>query len=304
MRVLKIFISYSRFDTDIAKWIEKFFENFPEEFEVFRDASSIPAGQRWPTIINQQIPKCDLFVVIITETSLRSQQVRKEVAKAIEHEKPIIPCKFEDLKWEEVRWRQQGADPELTLEDYEGIEFNEYESLARDLHRRIKKIRAGERSGHEYIKVQEDNSFSVASEPVGILGEFQIVFSQASHLIGKHYYIRQKPLTIGREPAETDIDLTLDNKVIGTNLVSRTHALVSRRGDHFLIRDMSLNGTVIYSLPEGAKALSSDQIKSLDKYYESRTIRDDQIQLVDHSLFKIGSTIFLFRIKKIAQSLH
>jgi pSer/pThr/pTyr-binding forkhead associated (FHA) protein len=57
-------------------------------------------------------------------------------------------------------------------------------------------------------------------------------------IIGERFFINKKIFTIGRNP---DSDILLDDIT-----VSRQHAVIEKKGDDFLIKDMeSLNGTYI-----------------------------------------------------------
>ena len=46
----------------------------------------------WENDIKEHISNCDIFVVIITPSSIVREQVKKEVELAKDKEKTIIPC--------------------------------------------------------------------------------------------------------------------------------------------------------------------------------------------------------------------
>jgi TIR domain len=87
---VKIFVSYSRGDAgDFAEQIHKDLEN---EHDIFTDVNSIKKGFTWSTIIEDNIPNCDLFVILITNAALKSHEIEKEVLIAQNRGKMIIPC--------------------------------------------------------------------------------------------------------------------------------------------------------------------------------------------------------------------
>jgi tetratricopeptide (TPR) repeat protein len=102
---LKIFVSYSR--ADAGNFAEKIHIEFGNggHHQVFTDVNSIRAGETWSNAIESNISKCDLFVVLVTPASLKSEHVEKEVSQAQQANKLLIPCfhkfvnKNNRLKW-------------------------------------------------------------------------------------------------------------------------------------------------------------------------------------------------------------
>ena len=78
---MKIFVSYSRRDAgDFANQIQRHLSTF--NYEIFTDVDSIRAGENWSNIIEENISKCEVFVVIVTHGSLQSPHVEREVLPA------------------------------------------------------------------------------------------------------------------------------------------------------------------------------------------------------------------------------
>src|SRR5437867_12182057 len=87
---MKIFISYSR--TDALDFADKIAETLGDEHSVFTDINKIQVGDIWSNTIDENIDSCDLFLAIVTSASLKSQAVEKEVLRARNRNKKIIPC--------------------------------------------------------------------------------------------------------------------------------------------------------------------------------------------------------------------
>ena len=90
-----IFISYASEDVQLAKCIESFLKNaFPGKLEVFIDVKIGP-GELWQNQISQELDKAKIFILLISNSSVRSINVATEVATIatkclrIEHDKPI-----------------------------------------------------------------------------------------------------------------------------------------------------------------------------------------------------------------------
>ena len=119
---MKIFVSYSRRDVDLAQHVHEYFMD--SEHEIFTDVNSIQMGDIWSSIIENNISRCDIFVVIVTHASLRSIEIEREVLQAKGENRIIIPCIHKDVSHEEIKW---------DLAKYQGIEFEDKYELARKL---------------------------------------------------------------------------------------------------------------------------------------------------------------------------
>ena len=95
--------------------------------------NSINVGDIWNDVIEDNITKCDIFVVIITHGSLESPHVEKEVLQAQRGKKRIIPCVHQNVPQRGVGY----VNSKWGLEKIQGIEFDNKYSLARDLYFKI-----------------------------------------------------------------------------------------------------------------------------------------------------------------------
>ena len=93
--------------------------------KVFLDTSDIRGGDEWRKTIHNEISACDIFVLIVTRSSLRREEVRNEVELAKNLKKRIIPCitkkyvNYQDLHWD--------------LNEYQGIMFERLDDLIQEL---------------------------------------------------------------------------------------------------------------------------------------------------------------------------
>jgi hypothetical protein len=123
---VKIFISYSRRDADFAQQIDEYFQG--SGYDIFTDVNDIEIGDAWSNIIEKNISTCDLFVVIVTNAALRSEEIEKEVLQAQKENKKIIPCIHKDVKYDEIKWN---------LKSIQGINFQDKYELSRNLYSKI-----------------------------------------------------------------------------------------------------------------------------------------------------------------------
>ncbi len=126
---MKIFVSYSRKDAgDFAEIIRDNFTSI--KHDVFTDIDSISGGDIWNKTIEDNISKCEIFVVIITSSALLSPHVENEVLQAQTEKKRIIPCFHKMSRAREVKWG---------LNKIQGVEFDGKFELARELYSMIER---------------------------------------------------------------------------------------------------------------------------------------------------------------------
>src|SRR5215203_1929125 len=86
---VKIFVSYSRLDSDLGTAVYNYLR---DTHEVFIDTKKIAGGEEWEKVIETEISKCDRFILILTLSSINRAEVKKEIELAIDKKKKIIPC--------------------------------------------------------------------------------------------------------------------------------------------------------------------------------------------------------------------
>jgi len=89
----KTFLSYSRVNQDFALKLAE--ELKSEGFDIWFDQLDIPPGARWDTEIEKALEEADIFMVIITPDSAKSDNVLDEIGYAIDTGKRILPVLLE-----------------------------------------------------------------------------------------------------------------------------------------------------------------------------------------------------------------
>lgn len=90
----RIFISYSRVNKDFAVDLAK--ELKSSGFSVWLDVLDISTGARWDDEVEKALATCGIFMVILTPTSVASENVKDEIGYAIDHGKRIVPVLLEN----------------------------------------------------------------------------------------------------------------------------------------------------------------------------------------------------------------
>lgn len=89
-----IFFSYSRDDSEFVLNLAK--EMRAEGADVWLDQLDIKPGSRWDKSIEDALDASDAVLVILSKTSVDSNNVMDEVSYALEEEKTVIPVLFEE----------------------------------------------------------------------------------------------------------------------------------------------------------------------------------------------------------------
>ncbi|WP_294823283.1 S1 RNA-binding domain-containing protein [uncultured Eubacterium sp.] len=90
-----VFISYSTKEQSSADAMKKLLEK--QGIQTWMAPGDIPAGSRYAQVINKAVKECSCFILMLSENSQNSVWVAKEVERAINYRKPIIPVQLEDL---------------------------------------------------------------------------------------------------------------------------------------------------------------------------------------------------------------
>lgn len=85
----QIFISYSHSDTEYAAKLARDLEK--ADYEVWFDRTDIKTGSRWDDEIVKGLNSSHIFVVLLSEASTESQNVKDEIGYALDHNKQILP---------------------------------------------------------------------------------------------------------------------------------------------------------------------------------------------------------------------
>ncbi|MGB7250248.1 MAG: RodZ domain-containing protein [Phormidesmis sp.] len=89
----KYFISYSRADTKIATQLAEQLRD--RKVDLWIDQLDIPAGDRWDSAIERALQVCSGLIVLLSKTSVNSENVLDEVSYALEENEKVIPVLLE-----------------------------------------------------------------------------------------------------------------------------------------------------------------------------------------------------------------
>ena len=91
-----IFISYSRSDHDFVTSLVSKIKK--AGIKVWWDKSSIEAGERWDNSIGSGLADSQTVLLILSKTSVNSENVMDEISYAIDEKKKIVPVLIEDCE--------------------------------------------------------------------------------------------------------------------------------------------------------------------------------------------------------------
>ncbi len=89
------FISYSTKNKGSADGIKSLFNK--NGIETWMAPNDIPAGSKYAEVISKAVKNCSCLVLLLTNNSQNSPWVAKEVERAINYKKVIIPIQLEDV---------------------------------------------------------------------------------------------------------------------------------------------------------------------------------------------------------------
>ena len=99
MKYAEVFISYKSEDYDQASWLRSMLET--NGISCWMAPSSIPGGSSYAKEIPQAIEHCRVFVLVLTQQCQNSIWIPKELDRALNARKPVMPfvlenCRFND----------------------------------------------------------------------------------------------------------------------------------------------------------------------------------------------------------------
>jgi len=92
----RIFISYSRHDSDFARGVESALNN--RGFNVWLDTDRLRLGELWREEIVQAIEECDYFLLLLSPHSIHSVNVVRELSLAESSSRLILPVMVEQVE--------------------------------------------------------------------------------------------------------------------------------------------------------------------------------------------------------------
>lgn len=114
-----IFICYSHFDRKI---VEPILEQFSKDGYRFWFDDGTRSGEAWQKIVSREIRKCTVFLFLISENTMQSDNCRDELTYAKNNRKTIVPVFLSKVTLESY---ENGVDFQLV--NCDPINFYEYE---------------------------------------------------------------------------------------------------------------------------------------------------------------------------------
>jgi len=119
-----IFISYSYQDKDYVHQLQE--DLLKQDFNVWID-DHIDYSTRSPKILQDQLDDCDAFILIVSENSLESEWVQKEVTYAKRIGKPFFPLLINGGAW-------------LSIESTQSVDVTNKELLPEEFYERLARV--------------------------------------------------------------------------------------------------------------------------------------------------------------------
>lgn len=217
------FISYSSKNQSEANAMKKLLND--EGIETWMAPGDIPAGSSYMKEINHALKNCSCLILLLSEAAQISQWVVKEVERALNYKKPIIPVQIELVVLND--------EFEFAISSFQVVAIQKIDKDSED----IKKVIA---SAHAYTETNriEKKSLPRPDETMYCLEavndkEIKYNLNGGANLIGKD----QRKATI----------------LIDGDYISRIHAVITVFEQKCLIRDLNAaNGTYLNGRRLGA----------------------------------------------------
>lgn len=198
-----IFLSYSRTDKTKANAVKDHLEG--QGFQVLMDSEFIRAGRLWRSQIIDGIENCLVLVILLTEDSMKSDNVRRELDIARAKKKPILPIS------DGLSTSKLPKEMEYQLIGLQQINYEDFISCDHSKSIILELTRPAETRVMELIDIPD--------------------IPRLEDDDGNRIYLRKKENSVGRGP-DVDIDLTPWDR---DHFVSRKHAVIySDKGNWIL----------------------------------------------------------------------
>ena len=114
-----IFVSYSSKDRPFAIGLVKELQNLGAN--IWIDQLGIGLGENWDNAIEEALEKSETFMLILSPTSVESQNVQDEVSIAINTNKKMVPILIKDcdlpMRWQRKQYADLAHNPDKAIHD-------------------------------------------------------------------------------------------------------------------------------------------------------------------------------------------
>lgn len=206
-----VFISYSTKNQESADTMRDILRK--NGIKTWMAPGDIPAGNRYAKVINRALKDCSCLVLILSNDSQNSVWVSKEVERAINYHKPIVPVQIEDVVLNDEFELYISTDQIIVIQKLD-METQEMRRIISSLYSCIKR---GENKNDT-----ESTNFYLESKDNSLI----------------KFYLENANL-IGRDRKKSTIS-------IRSSFVSKVHALINCIDGKWYVRDLhTLNGTFL-----------------------------------------------------------
>lgn len=213
-----VFISYSSKNKASADGMRDLLRD--NGINTWMAPGDIPAGSTYAKVITRALKNCACFVLMLSEDAQNSTWVAKEVERAVNYRRPIIPVQIEDVVLNDEFELYISTDQLIAIPKID-IEAKEVKKLIESLNIYL--------SLHESVGTYEDNVYNNDNR----------VFFLGSRNNACERYSLESINIIGRDPRKSTIKLE-------GSLVSSLHAWIKLVSGKWFIRDLNtINGTFL-----------------------------------------------------------
>lgn len=115
-RFRKVFLSYSRIDTEVAEQVVSELE--AQGFVVWIDRVGIAFGDEWPKKIADGINDSDVVLMLITQSSIQSAYCSREIIYALKKSKPLVALHVDQVPLPDEIDLMLGNIQRISMSDY------------------------------------------------------------------------------------------------------------------------------------------------------------------------------------------
>ena len=153
-----IFLSYSSNDRPFALGFAKELQDLG--VNVWIDQLGIKLGENWDNAIEEALEKSNTFLLLISPTSIASQNVQDEVSIAINSEKKLVPILIKKcdlpMRWQRRQYADLTQEPDKAIKDV--LEsFGLQEKAAKNIKNLLSLLQVSEAPKKETKKNNEDD---------------------------------------------------------------------------------------------------------------------------------------------------